>query len=55
MAACYRACLELAAKIPDIKSITFCAISTGVFGFPKPEAAKVAVQTVNDWRLLVWI
>lgn len=49
LAACYRACLELAAEIPGIKIIAFCAISTGVFGFPKQEAATIAAETVNDW------
>ncbi|GGF90872.1 macro domain-containing protein [Paenibacillus abyssi] len=38
-----------ASEIPDIKSVAFCAISTGVFGFPKAEAAQIAVETVNDW------
>ncbi|RCW63146.1 protein-ADP-ribose hydrolase [Saliterribacillus persicus] len=49
LASCYSSCLELANQIPDIKSLAFCAISTGVFGFPKQEAARVAVETVNDW------
>ncbi|MGX8699531.1 MAG: macro domain-containing protein, partial [bacterium] len=31
-------------------SIAFCCISTGVFGFPKREAAEIAVQTVRDWK-----
>lgn len=49
LASCYVACLELANEVKEIKSIAFCAISTGVFGFPKSEAAKIAVNTVNDW------
>ncbi len=49
LASCYRACLELAAK-NGCQSIAFCCISTGVFGFPKREAAEIAVQTVKDWR-----
>ncbi len=32
------------------ESIAFCCISTGVFGFPKQEAAEIAVQTVKDWK-----
>lgn len=51
LADCYRSCLELASEIPDIKTVAFCAIATGVFGFPKPEAAKIAVQTVNEWLI----
>lgn len=49
LASCYRSCLELANEINEIKTIAFCAISTGVFGFPRAEAAKIAVHTVNEW------
>ena len=49
LASCYISCLELANKMDDIKTIAFCAISTGVFGFPKTEAAKIAVNTINNW------
>ena len=31
------------------KSIAFCCISTGVFGFPQEEAARIAVDTVRAW------
>ena len=47
LAACYRACLDIAAE-NGCESIAFCCISTGVFGFPKREAAEIAVQTVKD-------
>ncbi|MDR7235846.1 protein-ADP-ribose hydrolase [Neobacillus drentensis] len=49
LASCYISCLEVANEMKNIKSIAFCAISTGVFGFPKTEAAYIAVTTVNDW------
>lgn len=49
LANCYISCLNLAAEQGYIKSIAFCAISTGVFGFPKEEAAKIAINTVNTW------
>ncbi|WP_404331899.1 protein-ADP-ribose hydrolase [Mesobacillus maritimus] len=49
LASCYRSCLELANEMEEIKTIAFCAISTGVFGFPKPEAASIAVRTVDEW------
>lgn len=45
---CYRSCLEIAVQ-NGIDSIAFCCISTGVFGFPKQEAAEIAVYTVRDF------
>jgi O-acetyl-ADP-ribose deacetylase (regulator of RNase III) len=39
---CYRTSLALAAA-HGVRSIAFPAISTGVFGFPKPRAAQIAV------------
>ena len=44
----YHSCLELAAH-NDIKSIAFCCISTGVFGFPQKEAAEIATETVREF------
>lgn len=49
LASCYISCLEAAAEVEEIKTITFCAISTGAFGYPKEEAASVAVETVSGW------
>ena len=49
LASSYRSCLNIAAE-NGCESIAFCCISTGVFGFPKGEAAKIAVQTVTDWK-----
>ena len=49
LASSYRSCLEIAAE-NGCESIAFCCISTGVFGFPKKEAAEIAVQTVKDWK-----
>ncbi len=49
LAACYRACLDLAAQLNGVRTIAFCAISTGVFGFPKVPAARVALRTVAQW------
>lgn len=45
---CYLNCLEKAEE-KDIGSIAFCCISTGVFGYPKEEAAEVAVRTVKEY------
>ena len=46
---CYLSCLKLAEK-NNIKSIAFCCISTGVFGFPQEEAAEIAVDTVKEYK-----
>ena len=48
LASCYRKCLDLALDY-DLHSIAFPAISTGVYGYPKQEAGKIAVQSIRDW------
>ncbi|MBQ3340096.1 MAG: protein-ADP-ribose hydrolase [Atopobiaceae bacterium] len=48
LAQCYRSCLDLAAK-GGLRSVAFCCISTGIFGFPQVEAAQIAVRTVREW------
>ena len=47
LASCYRSCLNLAAE-NGLKTVAFCCISTGVFRFPKDEAARIAVETVRE-------
>lgn len=49
LASCYRACLELAEE-SGCGSLAFCCISTGAFGFPKREAAEIAVETVRSYK-----
>ncbi|XUL86337.1 protein-ADP-ribose hydrolase [Streptomyces galilaeus] len=49
LAASYRACLDLAAEFDTLRTLAFCAVSTGVFGYPKDEAARIALHTVADW------
>jgi O-acetyl-ADP-ribose deacetylase (regulator of RNase III) len=46
LASCYRKALALAVR-HELKSIAFPAISTGIYGYPKAEAAEVAVTTVK--------
>lgn len=46
--ACYRNSLEAAADA-GARSIAFPAISTGVFGYPKEQAARIAVNTCRAW------
>lgn len=48
---CYTSCLELARQ-NGLKSLAFCCISTGVFGYPQREAAETAVRTVRGYRAL---
>jgi O-acetyl-ADP-ribose deacetylase (regulator of RNase III) len=45
LAACYRRSLTLA-RGHGLASIAFPAIATGVYGYPKREAARIAVATV---------
>jgi O-acetyl-ADP-ribose deacetylase (regulator of RNase III) len=45
---CYWNSLEVA-KTNDLHSIAFPGISTGVYGYPKEEAAKIALSTVKEW------
>ena len=47
--ACYRNSLRLAAA-NGCRSIAFPAISTGVYRYPKAEAAQIALRTVRQWR-----
>ena len=45
---CYWNSLELAKK-NDIHTIAFPMISAGIYGYPKQEAARIALVTVYDW------
>ena len=46
LAACYRNCLEEAAR-RGVTSIAFPGISTGVYGFPKDLAARIAMREIR--------
>ncbi|MGA2545421.1 MAG: O-acetyl-ADP-ribose deacetylase [Rectinemataceae bacterium] len=48
LASCYRRCLDIA-KGKALRSIAFPSISTGVYGYPIEEAARVAVKTVREF------
>ena len=45
---CYWNSLEVA-RANDLHSIAFPGISTGVYGYPKKDAAKIALKTVKEW------
>jgi O-acetyl-ADP-ribose deacetylase len=47
LASCYRNSLALAEE-NGVESIAFPAISTGVFGYPVEEAARVALETIRE-------
>ncbi|MCD7722131.1 MAG: O-acetyl-ADP-ribose deacetylase [Prevotellaceae bacterium] len=46
LASCYETALELAYQ-HNVSSIAFPCISTGVYGYPKREAARVALATID--------
>ena len=48
LASCYRNSLSLAAE-NGCKSIAFPCISTGIYGYPKEEAAAIAVREVEHF------
>ena len=48
LASCYRTCLRMAAE-RGVKRITFPAISTGVYGYPMADAARVAIDEVKRY------
>jgi O-acetyl-ADP-ribose deacetylase (regulator of RNase III) len=48
LASCYRKCLGLAAA-EGLDSVAFPAISTGVYGYPRDAAARVAYAAIADY------
>lgn len=49
LASCYRRSLEHAADL-GLASIAFPAISTGIYGYPPRDAARVAVGTIAEFQ-----
>ncbi|MDX1454242.1 MAG: O-acetyl-ADP-ribose deacetylase [Gammaproteobacteria bacterium] len=49
LASCYRNCLALAAG-KGFATIAFPGISTGVYGYPKQQAAEIAVKEMRAWE-----
>jgi O-acetyl-ADP-ribose deacetylase (regulator of RNase III) len=48
LSSCYRESLQLAMDHRS-KSVAFPNISTGIYGFPKEEAARIALKTVSEF------
>ncbi|ETN77951.1 macro domain protein [Necator americanus] len=48
LVSCYHSCLDLAVK-NNLKTIAFCCISTGVYGYPQEDAAKTVVNLLTSW------
>lgn len=48
LALCYQNSLELA-SVNKLKTLAFPNISTGIYGFPKPDAAEIAVHEVKTF------
>lgn len=51
LSSCYRRSMELA-KEKELKSIAFPNISTGVYAYPKKDAAVIAIKTVQKFLSL---
>jgi O-acetyl-ADP-ribose deacetylase len=47
---CYRNSLKLADE-NNVRTIAFPNISTGIYGYPREEAGKIAVKTVTEYLL----
>ena len=46
---CYISCIEKANEM-NLTTLAFCCISTGVYGYPKDQAAELAVRTVIEHK-----
>jgi O-acetyl-ADP-ribose deacetylase (regulator of RNase III) len=44
----YQSAFRVAKSEPFIRSIAFPAISTGIYGFPKEEAASIAIEVMRE-------
>ena len=45
---CYETCLNLSEQ-HQLRTIAFCCISTGIFGYPLTRATHIAMDTVRRW------
>ena len=47
LSSCYDTCLKLAEE-REVRSLSFPSISTGAYGYPMNEAARIAIETVGS-------
>lgn len=45
---CYSTTLQLVEKY-NLKSVAFCCVATGIFGYPLRNASKIALKTIREW------
>lgn len=50
LASCYSNCLRIAEEY-QLKTIAFPNISTGIYRFPKDRAARIAIETIKQFRM----
>lgn len=48
LASCHRESLRVTSGL-GIKTLAFCGISTGIYGYPADMAARIALRTAADW------
>lgn len=48
LARCYQSVMNIM-KEKELKSVAFCCISTGIYGYDNLKAAHVALKTVREW------
>lgn len=51
LASCYNKCLEIAENHPEIQSIAFPCISTGIYAFPMDLAVPIAIEACENSEL----
>ncbi|CAM9862140.1 unnamed protein product [Heterosigma akashiwo] len=49
LASCYRRCLEVGVAEGGLRTLCYCCVSTGIYGYPPARAARVALATVRAW------
>jgi len=43
--------LNLASSMEDVKTLSIPAISSGIYGFPKQDCARIMIESVFKWAL----